>query len=253
MRRRPAVRIKFSSPALLIGTRRTGNVGIGAWSDISPDKPKSETKMTFPSAIQSHRRADMAVHTIGLVLIVIAGGILTLTAIDRLDTTLIAAAVIYVVCALASNLASWAYHFSRWHDGRQLLRRVDHAAIYPVISGTFTPFFIQAGTSWTLSLLAVCWGLTAVAIWAKITNETVKSRWSTASYLGLGAIGLCALPDLGGVPQSTLWCIFGGAASYVIGVPFYARKSMPYRYAIWHTWVNIGGIWMFAGIWLALF
>lgn len=209
--------------------------------------------MTFPSPIPSHRRADMAVHVVGLVLIGVAGGALTIKAMGSLTPLLVTATVIYVLSVLASNLASWAYHFSRWHDRRKQLRRIDHAAIYPVISGTFTPFFIQSGTTWTLSLLAICWGLTAVAIWAKITNETVKSRWSTASYLGLGAIGLCALPDLNGVPPATLWCIIGGAGCYVFGVTFYVRKSMPFRYAVWHTWVNLGGIAMFAGIWLSLF
>lgn len=225
-------------------------------SDISPGKLTSETiltNMTFPSPVLSHRRADLAVHAVGLILIVIAGGVLTFRAMGSLNTSLIVAAIIYVLCGLASNLASWTYHFSRWHDGRKLLRRIDHAAIYPVISGTFTPFFVQAGTTWTLCLLWICWGLTALAIWNKVTNENVKSRWSTASYLGLGAIGLCAVPDLTDVPPATLWCIVGGAACYVVGTTFYVRKSMPYRYAVWHGWVNVGGILMFAGIWMALF
>jgi hemolysin III len=160
---------------------------------------------------------------------------------------------VYVLCALASNLASCAYHFLPWHHRRVFLRRIDHAAIYPSISGTFTPFFVQAGTPWTLALLVICWGLTAVAIWNKVTNETIKSRWSTASYLALGAIGLSALPDLTNVPVATLWCIIAGALSYVIGTMFYARKSMPFRYAVWHSCVNFGGIFMFAGVWLALF
>lgn len=211
------------------------------------------TATTFPSPDLSHRRADMAVHAIGLVLILIAGGVLIFKALGQLNGALIAAVIVYVLCALASNLASVAYHFSPWHERRKLLRRIDHAAIYPSITGTFTPFFVQAGTTWTMSLLWLCWGLTLLAIWNKITNETIKSKWSTASYLGLGALGLCALPDLGEVPAATLWCILAGAACYVCGTVFYARKSMPYRYSVWHTWVNFGGISMFAGIWLALF
>lgn len=209
--------------------------------------------MTYPSPALSHRRADMAVHVVGLALILIAGAALIVKAVGTLPPLHILAAVIYVLCALTSNLASCAYHFSRWHDRRLMLRRIDHAAIYPVIAGTFTPFFVQAGTPWTLSLLVLCWGLTALAIWAKITNEAVKSRWSTASYLGLGALGLCALPDLSGVPRTALWLILGGAACYIAGVTFYIRKTMPYRYAVWHTWVSCGGILMFASIWIALF
>lgn len=210
------------------------------------------TDATYPSFHSSFRRADMAVHTIGLVLILGAGGTLTVKSAAHLDSKLTAAVIVYVLCALASNLASWAYHFLPLHDRRTLLRRIDHAAIYPSITGTFTPFLMLAGTPWTMGLLWLCWGLTAVAVWNKVTNETIKSRWSTASYLGLGALGLLALPDLTGVPVGTLWCILTGSACYVAGTAFYARKSMPYRYAIWHVWVNLGGISMFAGIWIAL-
>ncbi len=208
---------------------------------------------TYPSPDLSHRRADLAVHIIGLVLILTAGGFLISKAAYGLENSLIFAVVLYVLCVLVSNLASCTYHFAPWHDRRKLLRRIDHAAIYLSISGTFTPFLVQAGTTWTLSVLWISWGLTALAIWNKITNEKVKSRWSTASYLGLGAIGLSALPDLTSVPVETLWCIIGGAVCYVIGTAFYARKTMPFRYAIWHAWVNFGGILMFAGVWIALF
>lgn len=211
------------------------------------------TTPTYPSVNPSHRRADMAVHAVGLLLILTAGFVLIRNVAGDCGGKIAVAVIVYVLCALISNLASWAYHFSPWHDRRKQLRRIDHAAIYPSISGTFTPFFILAGTNWTFTLLCLCWALTALAIWNKITNVEVKSRWSTASYLGLGAIGLSALPDLTDVPLATLWCIIGGALCYVIGTGFYARKSMPYRYAIWHTWVNFGGILMFAGVWLAIF
>lgn len=207
----------------------------------------------YPSATLSHRRADMAVHLLGLALTLVAGGILIARAANQLDGPLIIASIIYVLSAITSNLASCAYHFGPWHDQRVLLRRIDHAAIYPSITGSFTPFFLNAGTTWTLFLLVLCWALTALAVWNKITNETIKSRWSTASYLGLGAIGLLALPDLGDVPAATPWCILAGAFCYAFGTLFYARKTLPYRYSIWHMWVNFGGICMFAGIWMALF
>ncbi len=207
----------------------------------------------YPSAKPSHRRADMVVHAVGLALILTAVGILIFKADTGLDLELSIALGVYVLSVLASNIASSFYHFGPWHHRRLALRRIDHAAIYPSITGTFTPFFVQADTPWTWTLLYLCWALTALAIWNKITNENVKSRWSTASYLGLGTLGLFALPDLTMVPTSSLWCILSGVASFVIGTGFYARKTLPFRYAIWHTWVNIGGILMFTGIWLALF
>lgn len=216
---------------------------------MTPEPPA----INYPSATPSHRRTDMAVHAVGLVLILTACGLLAFRARAGLDLELSVALGVYVLSVLASNIASSFYHFGPWHHRRLVLRRIDHAAIYPSITGTFTPFFVQAGTPWTWTLLYLCWGLTALAIWNKITNKNVKSRWSTASYLGLGTLGLFALPDLTMVPASSLWCILSGVASFVIGTGFYARKTLPFRYAIWHTWVNIGGILMFTGIWLALF
>ncbi len=211
------------------------------------------TEATFPSPILAHRRADMAVHAVGLAMITVVGCVLMVQAFGQVEAKLLLALAVYVLCALASNLASVAYHFAPWHAHRKLLRRIDHAAIYPSIVGTFTPFFVFANTGWTMALLWLSWALVVLAIYNKITNEQVKSRWSTASYLAIGALGLLAMPDLKGVPPQTLWCILAGATCYVIGVTFYARKTMPYRYSIWHAWVNAGGIAMFAGIWLAFF
>jgi hemolysin III len=211
------------------------------------------TETSYPSSQLAHRRADMIPHAIGLALIIVAGGVLIAKSAASLELRYVLAISVYVACALTSNLASWTYHFLPLHAQRKLLRRIDHAAIYPSIVGTFTPFFVQAGTTWTWFLLCLSWGLAGLAIWNKITNETVQSRWSTASYLGFGAIGLLALPDLQAVPLITFWCVVSGAGCYVVGTAFYVRRSMPFRYALWHTWVNLGGILMFIGIWYAYF
>lgn len=207
----------------------------------------------YPSPVLAHRRADQTVHLIGLTAICSAGGVMLSKAAHMLPTELFVAVCIYVACALISNLASCTYHFAPWHGRRVLLRRIDHAAIYLSITGTFTPLLVQAGTTRTFVILALCWALSALAIWNKITNPQVKSKWSTASYLALGAIGLLALPDLTGVPAATTYFILSGSACYAVGTVFYSRKNLPFRYAIWHSWVTLGGALMFAGIWLALF
>lgn len=207
----------------------------------------------YPSPTLSHRRADMAVHALGLSAILVAGLFLISKASQTLVPALFIAALIYVACALISNLSSCLYHFAPWHERRTLLRRIDHAAIYLSITGTFTPLLVQAGTTRTYIILALCWTLAGAAIWNKITNPQIKSKWSTASYLALGAIGLLALPDLKGVPSITPKLILAGSTCYAIGTIFYARKTLPFRYAIWHSWVTLGGMLMFAGIWLALF
>ena len=66
---------------------------------------------TFPSIASSHRRADLITHVVGLVLIVAAGGLLIARSANLLDFRLVIAVIVYVACAMASNLASYAYHF----------------------------------------------------------------------------------------------------------------------------------------------
>ncbi|MEO0342430.1 MAG: hemolysin III family protein [Pseudomonadota bacterium] len=111
------------------------------------------TEFTFPSQLRSHRRADLAVHIIGLLAILTAGGVIVARSIHNLEYKLVLAVLIYVLCMLISNVASNADHFSNLHDKRTLLRRIDHAAIYISISGTLTPFFVFAGTPRTMALL----------------------------------------------------------------------------------------------------
>lgn len=207
----------------------------------------------YPSPVLAHRRADMIVHAIGLSAIVFAGSAMALKASRELPPLLIGAVLIYVLSALISNLASNAYHFAPWHNRRIILRRIDHSAIYLSITGTFTPLLVQSNTTRTWAVLILCWILSVIAIWSKITHPDVKSKWSTASYLALGAISLTALPDLGDVPPDTIWFILGGCACYTVGTVFYTRKTLPFRYSIWHAWVLLGGALMFVGIWRALF
>ncbi len=207
---------------------------------------------TYPSPLVSHRRMDVLVHLLGIAFILIAGTVLIRNVAALGPGKMVLAVVVYVLCVFSSFLSSCLYHFAPWHSHRKLLRRIDHSAIYLSISGTFTPFFLLANTSWTLALFGLCWGLTVVAVYKKLTDHSVKSRWSTASYLGLGAIGLCALPDLTGTPPQTMWFALAGAGCFVIGTLFYARKQMPFRYAIWHCCVIIGDMFMFASIWMAV-
>ncbi len=151
---------------------------------------------------------------------------------------------------LDQTLPPWPIISPPRHGARQRLRRIDHAAIYPSITGSFTPLMVLIGTGFSLSILALSWGLSLLGIWLKLVSPEVKSRWSTASYLGLGALCLTALPL---VPQQTLWWVLASAGLYVIGVLFYTRKTLPYRYALWHSCCNLGGLMMFIGIWRAIF
>lgn len=207
----------------------------------------------YPSLTPLHRSADKIVHFCGLLFALIAGTILISKTTSVETWGVVFGATVYVLCALASIVASGVYHFAPWHAHRKTLRRIDHAAIYLSITGVFTPMLIRAGTPLTFTLLVLCWGITGFAILKKMTDTEVKSKWSTVSYFGLAAVGLVGVFDVARLSGEAVTFIGLGACLYTIGVMFYVRKSLPFRYAIWHVFTNIAGICMFCAVWHALF
>ena len=208
---------------------------------------------TYPTQNAKERRADSIVHSIGLVLILLAGAVLVIEAAFSHGPPVIAAIGVYVIGVLFSHTISMFYHLSAFHHHRLMLRRVDHAAIYLTIAGTFTPLFVLAGTQYSLLLLAIIWALAVPAMLYKIFGTNLDSRWSLVSYLGLGWMGIIGAPELmEHLPPLSLWAMLAGGIFYSFGSMVYARKSQPYRYSIWHSFVMLGGASFFVAIWVGL-
>ncbi len=207
----------------------------------------------YPTPDRLERRADFIVHGIGLIFI-LAGGVALIfqTALGH-GPNVIAAVATYVICVIFSHIISMFYHLSPFHDYRLMLRRIDHAAIYLTIAGTFTPLFVLVDTPFSLVLLGIVWALAIPAMLYKIFGQNLDSRWSLASYLGLGWMGLFAAPDLAEIlPRLSLHAMLAGGIFYTLGTVFYARKTQPFRYSLWHSFVMMGGVAFFLAIWLAL-
>lgn len=207
----------------------------------------------YPSKTSPERYADGLIHAISLVGLPIAFTFLLPRAAATGDSAVLIATWVYAVAALFSLCISFVYHLSPWHDVRPTLRQWDHAAIYPVIAGVFSPLLITAGTASAHAILSVIWILTLFGVWFKLSGDNGDSRWSLMSYLGLGAFALIALPDFWTqLPKASTWAILAGAVFYTIGTQFYRRKGMPYRYPIWHFFGSFGGASFFVAIWIAL-
>lgn len=207
----------------------------------------------YPSIIKKHRTADLIIHIGGLLAVVIGGINLLISVSAAQPSHVIMATYVYLICVVASFIASLAYHFLPQHHWRAVLRRVDHAAIYWFIAGTFTPLLIFIGTDYSHNILIIIWALAIPASLYKIFGKSVDTRWSLWSYMGLGWMALIAMPDfweyLSGAAIIAMAC---GGISYSVGTIFYTRKSMPYRYAIWHFLGFMGGASFFTAIWISL-
>ncbi|MEP2988315.1 MAG: hemolysin III family protein [Parasphingorhabdus sp.] len=206
----------------------------------------------YPTPDKQERRADFIVHAIGLILILVAGAALIIQAAGQ-GTAVIAAIGLYVIGVMFSHVISMFYHLSPLHHRRIALRRIDHAAIYVTIAGTFTPLFVLADTEFSLFLLTIVWALAIPAMLYKIFGKNLDSKWSLVSYLGLGWMGIIGVPEMmEQLPPLSLWAMLAGGVFYSLGTIFYARKGQAFRYSIWHSFVMMGGASFFVAIWVAL-
>jgi hemolysin III len=166
------------------------------------------------------------------------------------------AASAVVACAVfgASLVLLYAtstlYHLLRHPRAKSVLRAADHAAIFLLIAGTYTPFtLVTLRGAWGYSLFAVVWALAA----AGITLRLVLRRRPTALFLGLYlAMGWCvvvaARPLLAAVGPSGGALLLAGGLAYSLGVPFYVWRRLPYHHAVWHLFVLAGSALHYAAV-----
>jgi hemolysin III len=135
------------------------------------------------------------------------------------------------------------YHRERNLERKVTLRKLDHAAIYLLIAGTYTPFTLLAMRyPWGWVLFGVVWTLAIVGIAAKLTVGFRFPRLSTFMYLGMGWVGIFAIgPMTENLSNAELAWIIAGGLTYTAGVPFYVWKSRRYMHAVWHLFV-LGGV-----------
>lgn len=186
---------------------------------------------------------NCAVHVAGLVASGIAIPILALAGWRSGDPWLLAGGLVFGVSALLMFTSSALYHAARDQQVRLRLRRVDHAAIYLLIAGTYTPFTLGVlrGT-WGWSLAAVIWTLAFAGIAFKTTALGFRfHRTSVALYVVMGWLAVVAIRPLMQAlsPHELAWLLAGGLC-YTVGVAFYVWKSRPYTHAIWHVFVLAG-------------
>ncbi|NCC52161.1 MAG: hemolysin III family protein [Spartobacteria bacterium] len=135
--------------------------------------------------------------------------------------------------------ASTLYHAFRSPRVKRFLHVVDHASIYLLIAGTYTPILLGLMRGvWGWTLFGCVWGVTLVGIILKCFFTGRFRILSTAVYLGMGWMSLVAIrPLLEVMPPWGLFWLAAGGALYSVGVVFYAWKKLPYGHAVWHLFV----------------
>jgi hemolysin III len=198
----------------------------------------------FPSYSRGEVLADTAAHVLGLLFGLIATVALLVTASQHDQMLLILGASLYGLGLLTMLTCSAAYNLWPPSPTKELWRRFDHAAIFIMIAGTYTPFLLnRVGGDWGVGLLSFVW---SVAIIGAVLKLTFPRRWESITiglYLGLGWSILIAInPLVQAISMDSLILIAIGGVIYSIGVVFHLWERLPYQNAIWHWLVLLAAV-----------
>ena len=145
---------------------------------------------------------------------------------------------------VALYLASTLYHYVRKKKLRRRLNVFDHATIYVLIAGTYTPYclvVLHGVMGWVL--FGITWGLALTGVVLKLFYTGRYSKLSTISYILMGWVAvIAAKPLINNLETEGLAYLLLGGVSYTIGALFFSMRKLPYNHAIFHIFVLIGTI-----------
>lgn len=182
-------------------------------------------------------------HGVGLLAALGGFVVLAMLALESGTPLMALALVIYGVSLITLYLASTLYHLARTPRLRRAMKIFDHAAIFGLIAGTWTPFALgplrDTGHGWWL--FGIVWGLALVGIALKLFFTGRFRLLSTGVYLGMGWLSLLVIgPMMETIPGPALTLLFAGGAAYTFGVIFYLWQRLPHNHGIWHFFVMAG-------------
>lgn len=181
-------------------------------------------------------------HALGLLAATVWAPVLILRAIGEGGVEAIVGSCVFATTSILLYLMSTLYHGFPKGRAKAVFRVLDHAAIFLLIAGTYTPFTLGVLQGpWGWALFGLVWSLAVSGVFLKATGSLRDARWSTSLYLALGWVVLIAAkPMWERVPAwGLLWLLAGGIA-YTVGVVSFSTTRIPYNHFVWHLFVMIG-------------
>ncbi|MCH3962900.1 MAG: hemolysin III family protein [Clostridium sp.] len=199
--------------------------------------------------------ANAVTHGIGAGLSVAALVLLIVFAENKGDKWYVLSYTIYGISLLLLYLESTLYHSITNMKVKKLFRIFDHASIYLLIAGTYTPFtltVLRPTVGWII--FGIVWTLAIAGIIMKVFWIGRFNVISTLIYIGMGWIIIFAMKRLMMLlPTAGIVLLFAGGIIYTAGAVLYLIDRIPYNHAIWHLFVMGGSICHFLCILLYLF
>jgi len=207
-------------------------------------------QIPIPQYSPGEELANSITHGVGVVLAIVALGILTAFATLFGDAWHIVGCSIFGATLIILYTASTLYHSIPLPRAKTLFRVIDHAAIFLLIAGTYTPFLlVNLRGPWGWSLFGVVWGIALIGV---IFQVSLLRRWPIASvglYVGMGFLAVVAIkPLLAALTPAGLSLLIAGGLAYILGLAFYGWRRLPYHHAVWHLFVLAGSTFHFFAI-----
>src|SRR5438477_7862755 len=180
--------------------------------------------------------ADRIIHAGGNFAGVVGSVMLVGVAVGVAERPIFLASVVYSICLLTMLGCSAAYNLAASASRRGFLRQLDHAAIFLMIAGTYTPFTTcRLHGVWAIGMTAAVWTGAITGAVLKLIRPRRVERVSIVPYLALGWMILVGMrPILASVDVLTAVLIGVGGVLYSVGVAFHVWRALPFRKAIWH-------------------
>lgn len=199
--------------------------------------------------------ANALSHGLGCVLAIAALPILVSRAWRHATAFDVVAASVFAGTMILMYLVSTLYHALPHNRAKAWMNRLDHAAIYVFIAGSYTPFalgVLRGGWGWTL--FGIVWAIAAVGVTVKLLNRLRHPVASTGLYVAMGWVAIVAAAPMAARMDGTglAWLVAGGL-SYTLGaVVFLFDRRFPYAHFVWHLFVLAGSMChFFAALWYA--
>lgn len=199
---------------------------------------------TFDQDTFGETLANSISHGIGTVLSLVGGIILIAWAATYGTSRHLVGVSIFGGSLIILYFASTLYHSLPASRLKYLFQIMDHAAIYLLIAGTYTPFLlVNLRGPWGWSLLSIIWACALVGVLLKIFCMAKFHKSSMALYVLMGWLCVAAGKEfLLHVPPLSLGLLICGGLAYTGGLIFFGWGKLPYHHAVWHLFVLTGSI-----------
>lgn len=206
-----------------------------------------DERIYFPPA---EEKINIITHGLGIPLSILALILLIPNALGNGDRLDLISSIIFGASLIMVYAASTFFHSTQNPKLRRRFNIFDHASIYVLIAGTYTPFALitlEGRLGWII--FGIVWGMAVIGIIFKILYIGKYRLLSTLFYVAMGWLIIGAVkPLMANLPYYGLLWLLAGGISYTIGAILYSNRKIKFNHAIFHVFVLIGSFCHFMAV-----